>query len=68
MVIEMDSQELNNLSEKLADISWEAEANLELVKACDKYKEIMDEGKLKNTLKEHLTNIINKSKSIIDSL
>ena len=64
----MDSQELNNLSEKLADISWEAEANLELVKACDKYKEIMDEGKLKNTLKEHLTNIINKSKSIIDSL
>lgn len=68
MVIKIDSQELNNLSEKLADISYEAEANLDLVQTCIKYTEVMDEERLKNTLKEHLTNIINKSKSIIDSL
>jgi len=68
MVIEIDSQELNDLSEKLTDIIWEAEANLDLIQACNKFKEIMDEEKLKNTLKEHLTNIINKAKSIIDSL
>ena len=68
MVIEIDPQELNNLSEKLADISYEAEANLELVQTCIKYPEIMDEERLRKTLKEHLTNIINNAKSIIDSL
>ncbi len=52
----------------LIDISWEAEANLELLQAGIKFKEIIDDIRLKKTLQEHLTNIINNSKKIIESL